>query len=106
MDWVPAAAASGGPWVLLLSTLTTVVGLLMRGTLMPGTIHDRIVKAYEKIIEDKEAEALAWKAAHAVEVEAGRVLREQNGKLLEHSSVSAHAWAGIRAVAERSQDAA
>lgn len=86
---------------MLLGVIGTVAGLIFRGTLVPGTHVDRLVKAYERIVEDKRDEAAAWRAAHAVSVEAERVLREQNGKLLEHSSVSAHAWDGIRAAAER-----
>lgn len=78
----------------------------MKGALVPGNHVDRLVTAYQEIIRTEREEKTAWKAAHAVEVEAGRVLREQNGKLLEHSSVSAHAWEGIRAAAERSADAA
>lgn len=106
MEWVPATAASGGPWVILLGVVTTVVGLLLRGTLVPGTHVDRLTRAYEEIIKEKRAEASDWKAAHALSVEAERVLREQNGKLLEHSALSAHAWDSIRAVAEKSTDAA
>lgn len=89
-----------------MGVVSTVVGLIIRGTLVPGTHVDRIVKAYEAIVQDKRDEAAAWKAAHAVEAEGSRVLREQNGKLLEHSSVSAHAWESIRAAAERRTDAA
>lgn len=107
MEWLPAALSAGGPWAILLGIVTTVVGLIVRGTLVPGVHVDRLVRAYEKIIETERDEKTAWKAAHAVSEEAGRVLREQNGKLLEHSSVSAHAWDSIRAVAEsRGQDAA
>lgn len=91
----------GGPWAILGTVILTVFGLIVKGTLVPGTHVDRLTKAYEAIIAQEREDKMAWKAAHAVEVEAGRVLREQNGKLLEHSSVSAHAWEGIRAAAER-----
>lgn len=93
--------AAGGPWALALGVIVTVTGLIFRGTLVPSTHVDRLVKSYEMIIQEKRDEALAWKAAHAVSVEAERVLREQNGKLLEHSAVSAHAWDGIREASER-----
>lgn len=105
MEWLPAAAATGGPWAILGSVVTTVLILIFRGTLVPGTHVDRLVKAYEKIIEEKDKEAVAWRAAHALSEEGSRVLREQNGKLLEHSSLSVHAWESIREVAER-RDAA
>lgn len=106
MDWVPAALSTGGPWAILGGVVFTVLGLIFRGTLVPGTHVDRIVKAYETIVQDKRDEAAAWKAAHAVEAEATRVLREQNGKLLEHSSVSTHALESLRSIAERRTDAA
>lgn len=101
MEWFPTAVAAGGPWAILGAVVFTVVGLIVRGTLVPGTHVDRLVKAYERIIDDKRDEATAWKAAHALEVQTGRELLAQNGKLLEHSSVSAHAWDGIREAAER-----
>ena len=104
MEWLPTAAASGGPWALLGGVIVTVVGLVLKGLLVPASHVDRIVKAYETVIAEKKDDVTAWKAAHAVEVEANRVLRDQVDKLLEHSQTSAHAWQAIRAAAERADD--
>lgn len=100
MEWVPSAMAAGGPWALALGVIVTVTGLIFRGTLVPSSQVDRLVESYKTIIVSKTDEATAWKAAHALEVEASRVLREQNGKLLEHSALSAHAWDEIRRASE------
>lgn len=106
MEWLPAAAATGGPWVLLGSVMVTVFGLIVRGTLVPGTHVDRIVQAYEKIVETERNTAVMWQTAHALKVEEAKLILEQNAKLLEHSAVSAHAWESIRAMAEDGRDAA
>lgn len=105
MEWLPAAAATGGPWALLGGVILTVVGLVLKGLLVPASHVDRIVEAYKAVIQAKNDDVTAWKAAHALEVEANRVLREQNGKLLEHSSTSAQAWRSIsKAAAESRSD--
>jgi hypothetical protein len=104
VEWLPAAVAGGGPWALLGTVILTVVGLLLKGILVPGPQVDRIVKAYETVIAAKTDDVTAWKTAHALEVEANKVLREQNGKLLEHSATSAQAWRAIKAAAESRAD--
>ena len=105
MEWVPAVLSSGGPWAILGGVVFTVVGLIVRGALVPGAHVDRIVTAYKEIIEHERADKLAWKTAHELEAEGGRVLREQNSKLLEHSSVSTHALESLHRIAEQRSDA-
>lgn len=104
MEWLPAAVAGGGPWALLGGVVVTVVGLVLKGLLVPASHVDRIVKAYETVIAEKKDDVTAWKAAHALEVEANRVLRDQVDKLLEHSSTSAQAWRSISKAAESRAD--
>lgn len=100
MEWLPAAVVDKGPWGLLAAVIFTVLGLVLRGVLVPASHVDRIVKAYEAVIASKTDDVTAWKTAHSVEVEANRALREQVDKLLEHSSMSAQAWQAIKAAAE------
>lgn len=104
MEWLPTALAGGGPWALLGGVVFTVLGLVLKGQLVPAAEVDRIVKAYERVIEEKNNDLIGWKTAHALEVEAGRVLREQNNMLLEHSGMSAQAWRAIKAAAESQTD--
>ena len=104
MEWLPAAVADKGPWAMLAGVVLTVLTAVWKGALVPGPQVDRIVKAYETVIAEKRDDVTAWKAAHALEVEVNRVLREQNGKLLEHSGMSAQAWQAIKAAAESRND--
>lgn len=100
MEWLPAAAATGGPWAILGAVVITVLGAIVRGVLVPGTHVDRLVTAWEKIAEAERDKAIMWQTAHGLKVEEAKLLMEQNGKLLEHSAVSAHALESIRLMAE------
>lgn len=105
MEWIMPALVSKGPWALCLGILVSVGMTLFvafkNGAIVPASQVDRLLSAYEKMLTDKAEQVVAWQTAHALEIENSRMLREQNGKLLEHSSVSAHAWDSIRAAAEK-----
>jgi hypothetical protein len=105
MEWVGAALISKGPWALCLGILISVAATLFiafkNGAIVPASQVDRLIATYDKMLADKAEQVVAWQTAHALEAENSKMLREQNGQLLAHSSVAAHAWDSIRAAAER-----
>lgn len=104
MDWLPAAVAGGGPWAILGGVVLTVFGLMVRGALLSAWQVDRLIEGYKERLQDKKDDVTAWKTAHALEVEANRVLRAQVTALLEHSGMSVQAWQSIKAAAESRTD--
>lgn len=91
----------GGPWAAFLVLLGWVIWMRLTDRWVADKGLDRVVAGYVETNRNLASELDFWRKAAATKDQTIGALTEQNGKLMAHSAVSAHALDSIVKEAEK-----
>lgn len=94
MEWLPGAAISGGPWLILLSVVTTVFILFIKGVFVTGAEVDRTIAGYVATNTMLEKELTYWRQSCQEKDQIIRAQAEHVYKLMRPGAVALEAIAG------------
>lgn len=77
--WSPTTVSAGG-WLLV---IVAVITAMLRGWLVPGTQVDRLVRAYEATIADRDQQIRDWRDAARLSEQRADLSAKNQERLLD-----------------------